>query len=287
MKPTQLTELLANIKATFVSFFSILMFVALGVGIFLGISWAGPALEGAADRAFDEGSFHNFQIQFPYGLTDDDLQELSEVEGVSQIEPGRQSFQTIAVSGKDATVKVHSIGTEIDVPTVVEGELPANGKEIALHVTSANELGIAVGDTITFKKDVDENAADANLASSDAASSSAASPASSASSASSASASSGSAAATDTAASQDADGSKYLNNRTFKVTALVNSPEYLSKEKSTYGISMTPSGGIETMAWVLPDVFDAAAFQNGYPVVNVRSESLKGKGTYTNPDGCR
>ena len=55
LKPTQLTELLANIKATFVSFFSILMFVALGVGIFLGISWAGPALEGAADRAFDEG----------------------------------------------------------------------------------------------------------------------------------------------------------------------------------------------------------------------------------------
>ncbi len=278
MKPTQLTELLANIKATFVSFFSILMFVALGVGIFLGISWAGPALEGAADRAFDEGSFHNFQIQFPYGLTDDDLQELSEVEGVSQIEPGRQSFQTITVSGKDATVKVHSIGAEIDVPTVVEGELPANGKEIALHVTSAKELGIAVGDTITFKKDTDENAADANALSSDAASSSAASPALSASSAND---SSGAAAATDTAASQDADGSKYLNNRTFKVTALVNSPEYLSKEKSTYGISMTPSGGIETMAWVLPDVFDAAAFQNGYPVVNVRSESLKGKGTYT------
>jgi len=281
LKPTQLTELLANIKATFVSFFSILMFVALGVGIFLGISWAGPALEGAADRAFDEGSFHNFQIQFPYGLTDDDLQELSEVEGVSQIEPGRQSFQTITVEGKDATVKVHSIGAEIDVPTVVEGELPANGKEIALHVTSAKELGIAVGDTITFKKDADENAADANALSSDAASSSAASPASSASSASSASASSGAAAATDTAASQDADGSKYLNNRTFKVTALVNSPEYLSKEKSTYGISMTPSGRIEAMAWVLPDVFDAAAFQNGYPVVNVRSESLKGKGTYT------
>lgn len=38
VKPTQITELFANIRKTFVSFFSILMFVTLGVGIFLGIS---------------------------------------------------------------------------------------------------------------------------------------------------------------------------------------------------------------------------------------------------------
>ena len=37
MKPTQITELLVNIKKSFVSFFSILMFVALGVGIILGL----------------------------------------------------------------------------------------------------------------------------------------------------------------------------------------------------------------------------------------------------------
>ena len=43
MKRTQLTELLNNIKATFVSFFSILMFVALGAGIFIGIASTAPA----------------------------------------------------------------------------------------------------------------------------------------------------------------------------------------------------------------------------------------------------
>ena len=76
MKPTQVTELLANIRKTFVSFFSILMFVALGMGVFLGISWAGPALQNAADGMCAEGRFHNFQVQFPYGLTDDDLLRL-------------------------------------------------------------------------------------------------------------------------------------------------------------------------------------------------------------------
>ena len=85
MKPTQVKELFANIRKTFVSFFSILMFVALGVGVFLGISWAGPALQNAADNEFDKGSLHHFQIQYLYGLTDDDLAELAKVEGVSDI----------------------------------------------------------------------------------------------------------------------------------------------------------------------------------------------------------
>ena len=92
MKPTQTQELFVSIKKTIVSFFSILMFVALGVGVFLGISWAGPALENASDRVFDEGSFHNFQVQFPYGITDSDIQALSEIEGVDQVEAAYQSI---------------------------------------------------------------------------------------------------------------------------------------------------------------------------------------------------
>ena len=62
MKRTQIRELFSNIKVTFVSFFSILMFVALGVGLFVGISWTAPALQSAADRVFDEGSFHDFSV---------------------------------------------------------------------------------------------------------------------------------------------------------------------------------------------------------------------------------
>ncbi|MDO4890591.1 MAG: hypothetical protein Q3963_04455, partial [Coriobacteriaceae bacterium] len=73
MKPTQITELLANIKSSFVSFFSILMFAALGVGVFLGISWAGPALQQGAEGMFNAGQFHHYQISFPYGLTDENL----------------------------------------------------------------------------------------------------------------------------------------------------------------------------------------------------------------------
>ena len=110
MKRTQVTDLFANIKSSFVSFFSIFMFAALGVGIFLGISWAGPALENAADAMFDKGSYHNFQILYPYGLTENDLAQLAEVEGVTEVEAGFQCFETIHKDNRKYTVKVQSIG---------------------------------------------------------------------------------------------------------------------------------------------------------------------------------
>ena len=287
MKPTQIADLFANIKSSFVSFFSILMFVALGVGVFLGISWASPALENAADRMFDEGIFHHYQIQYPYGLTDDDIKKLSAVEGVSQIEPERQSFQTVVLDDHKYTIKVQSLGQDIDVPIVVEGELPTNANEIAFHAESASRLGVSVGDTITFVKDGDEgDDADDGKAAADKDDSKAAAD----KSASSAAADKGDSAAAadkkDSKATADekaenTSGMKYLTSSSFKVTAIINSPDYVSESTGTYGISTSPSGSVDALAWVTDDTFDASAFQDGYPIVNVLSDSLIGEKTFS------
>ncbi|MBQ9042173.1 MAG: FtsX-like permease family protein [Eggerthellaceae bacterium] len=245
MKPTQITELFANIRKTFVSFFSILMFVALGVGIFLGITWAGPALQTAADKVYDEGSLHDFQVQFSYGLTDDDLKKLADVEGVSLVEPAYQSFQQFALGEAEHTAKVQTFGSRVNIPIIVEGELPQKADEIALTAYAAKNLGIGVGDIIAFQKDADD--ADGDAGNDDAA---------------------------------DADGMKFLNGSTFKVTALVNSPEYLANSSATYGISNTPSGKVDIVAFALPAAFDGGAFQDGYPIVNVRCDDLRGIGTF-------
>lgn len=238
MKPTQITELFANIKKTFVSFFSILMFVALGVGIFLGISWAGPALQTAADNVYDEGSYHHFQIQFPYGLTDDNMTTLASVEGVTDVEGVRQSLQTLALDGTDYTVKVQTIGERIDMPIVLEGALPTKPDEIALNAADVNNLGIGVGDTVTFKKDGD-------------------------------------------AKDDKSGGMKYLNSATYKVTALVNSPEYLALSASTHGSSGSGAGTVHIVAWVPAAAFNASAFRDAYPIVNVRCDSLASLGAFT------
>ena len=236
VSPIRIVELFANIRKTLVSFFSIVMFVALGVGIYLGILWVSPALQTAADQAFNEGSYHNVQIQFPYGLTDDDIAKLKTLEGVSEVEPSRQSFQTAIYDSQKKTVKVHAMGERIDVLSVVDGTLPQKADEIAIYATCAKTYGIALGDEVSFEKDASSQ--------------------------------------------DDADGMAYLTGSTFKVTALVFSPEYVATQRDMYGISNSISGSVDILAWVMPAAFDPAAFQDAYPVVNVRCTSLDGLGTF-------
>ncbi len=237
------------------SFFSILMFAALGVGVFLGISWAGPALEQAGERMLDEGTFHNFQIQYPYGLTDDDLAKLAEVEGVSHIETAHQSVQTLMSDvGAGATVKVQTLGQSIDTALLVEGELPTKANEMAFHAASAQELGVSVGDTVTFVKDAD-GGNDLGALSLDDNSS--------------------------TKASSNTSGMKYLTSQSFTVTAIIDNPDYLAVANATYGFAPTPSGVVNGLAWVPDSAFDASAFQDGWPIVNVLCDSLAGYNTFS------
>ena len=153
MKPTQLAELFANIRATIVSFFSILMFVALGVGIFAGIYWMAPALQATVDSSFNEGAFHHFQIQFPYGLTESDLGKLRDVEGVTDVEASYLAYAEFVANGEKRTAKLQMVGERIDTLRVLEGALPTKAGEIVLKETSAQSLELQVGDTITFSHD--------------------------------------------------------------------------------------------------------------------------------------
>ncbi|HAM16369.1 MAG TPA: hypothetical protein DCP91_11065 [Eggerthellaceae bacterium] len=78
-----------------------------------------------------------------------------------------------------------------------------------------------------------------------------------------------------------ASGMKYLTSDTFKVTAIIDSVDYLAKSAETYGYSSSPAGTVEALVWVTDDAFSPSAFRDGYPVVNVRSESLDGIGTFS------
>ncbi|MBQ9020564.1 MAG: FtsX-like permease family protein [Eggerthellaceae bacterium] len=153
MKPTQVTELFSNIKSTIVSFFSILMFVALGVAVFAGINWIASALFDRVDTELENQVFHHIQIQFPYGLDESDLEQLRQVEGVDEVDAARQSFQTMLVDGARKTVKVQSLPGDIDQLLLVEGELARSPDEIVLQSFSAAQLNLGVGDTLQFVPD--------------------------------------------------------------------------------------------------------------------------------------
>ncbi|MDD6881692.1 MAG: hypothetical protein PUE18_08995 [Firmicutes bacterium] len=233
MKKTQILELFSNIKATFMSFFAIMLFVVLSVGVFSGISWTSPALQKAADKEYDKGSLYDIEVQFPNGLTEEDMEELKKVEGVDEIDTCFTALQMLKLNGKEYVTKITSLMDNINVPINVDGNLPKAAGEIALNRAWAEKYGVKIGDTVNFKHD---------------------------------------------AGKSDKDGMTYLACDTYEVTAIVDSPAYVSYNLSSYGFANLGSGYIQCLAFTAPESFDGSAYP-GYVQAYIRSNQLRGLGT--------
>lgn len=153
MKKTQIIDLFANIRATFVSFFSIAMFVALGVSVFLGLQWGAAALARDYDDVMDACKFHDIEIMLPTGIFDDALGKLRAVDDVEDVQAFRVSYQELAGDKNHETIRVQSLSESMDIPFVVEGSLPQKEDEIAVLSSWAHAHNVHVGDTIAFAHD--------------------------------------------------------------------------------------------------------------------------------------
>ncbi len=236
MKKTQIIELLAQIRATLVSFLSIVMFVALGVGVFLGIRASARSLERSAETLFEENAFHDFEILYPYGISEDDIAAIRAIDGITQVVPNYRAYVRHTIGDEGTSFALHSITEGVDTCTVVEGTLPTRADEIALSSRYAQSNGIKVGDTISFDHDA--------------------------------------------VSADDADGMRYLAEGTFKVTALVTNPLYLTQVGGTLGVS-ADGGSIEAFAFLPESAFDPEAFMGMYPAAYVRADALRGSYTFS------
>lgn len=199
MKKTQFTELFANIRATLVSFLSIVLFVALGVGLYSGLCWSAKGIYDASDNAYKAGNFHDVEVTFPYGITADDIAAVKSLDGVSDCDPGYISYQRFDLGKGNKNAAVRSVSSSVDVLTVNEGSLPSGPGQIAVDSLSARANDIHIGDVISFTHDAEKTSTGA----------------------------------------KDSDGMKYLTCDSYTVTALVTSPAYLSQDSSSYGSTTT------------------------------------------------
>ena len=267
MKKTQFIELIKNIKSTFVSFFSVMMFVALGVGVYVGISCCSEALLNSMDASLDEAVFHDIAIDFPYGFSDEDIERLSEVEGVDEIEGSYFSFQYFDYKGETYQTKLFMLNEKIDRPIQHEGELPTEAGQVAISRSWAEETGAGIGDTIVFTSD-DNGSSRMTIKLLD----------------------------YDTTAVSGAEdmfgalesmkaesmtpyGMAYLTTDTFTVTAITDSPNYLNSDPNLLGVASTNFLTLNCFMYAAPESFDTTAF-NGYPEVLIRSNSLRGMSSF-------
>ncbi|MCI6585706.1 MAG: FtsX-like permease family protein [Oscillibacter sp.] len=148
MKKTRWIVLLRDIRKTWVSFLSIIVFVSLGVAIFLGIKWNEPALSQAMDRYLDEHRYHDLQMVFPYGFTEDDAAAVAVLDGVSAVEGAYNAYGTAQVGGDRCILNIQSLTDTMDHAEVLEGELPAAADEVAVERLLAEALELHLGDTL-------------------------------------------------------------------------------------------------------------------------------------------
>ena len=144
-------------------FFAIMLITALGVCMFGGIKAGCDDLRYSADVFFDEQNLYDISIVSTLGLTEADVKAVAGIEGVEEVE-GTYSEDVFTEledgTRKQATVKMLS-EKGMNVPYLLEGELPDNAVEILVTQKYINESGKQIGDKVCIEEkhssDTDED----------------------------------------------------------------------------------------------------------------------------------
>lgn len=149
MKRTQLKDTRRNIWREKVSFISIAIISLLAVAAYLGINFASEAMRANANNFYQGTNFRDIEITSTMLLGEEDIQGLSELPEVADVEGVYVATGKIPRGKGNENVNVVSITHRINTPEIVEGRLPLNDKECAVESDLSTITGIKVGDTVT------------------------------------------------------------------------------------------------------------------------------------------
>ena len=144
-----------EIRKSKVRFISIFLIVALGVAFFSGIQASSPDMRYSGDAYYEAAKLMDLKIQGTLGLTQNDVEAVSDIDGVEMAEGG---YSTDVMSGEDDARKVlhlESISSNFNLLTADEGRIPEKSGEIFLDKPFAKNRGYKIGDTISVSEDGD------------------------------------------------------------------------------------------------------------------------------------
>lgn len=133
-------------------FISILVICVLGVTMVTGLRASCFDLRNSADAFFDSQQLYDVSIQSTLGLSADDVEAVSKIEGVQQAE-GTWTEDTYTDAGSSRlSVEVKALSESgINEPYLVSGELPTTSNEIAVTQNYLDVSGASIGDTVTLE----------------------------------------------------------------------------------------------------------------------------------------
>ncbi len=152
-------DFLREIRKSLNRFLSILCIVAIGTAFFVGLKSSAPDMSYTMDHYYDEYNTMDLDILSTLGLTDEDIQAISEIDGVSQVQAGYFTDAITFVNGSELIFRLHSLPESYDDTTInqiklVEGRMPESPNEIVIETNPTLEAGVGsinIGDILTFK----------------------------------------------------------------------------------------------------------------------------------------
>ncbi|MDM8271660.1 FtsX-like permease family protein [Thermophilibacter provencensis] len=152
--------ILRTVRGSLKRFVALATITALGVTMLTGLRAACVDLRNSADAFFDEQHLFDVRVQSTLGLTDEDVEALAALDGVELAEGGwaEAAYTTVGSASEKVDVKALS-PSGMNEPAVLEGRLPEASDEIAVTARYLKDSGLALGDTVTFHGDEDDEPA--------------------------------------------------------------------------------------------------------------------------------
>ena len=111
-------------------FLSILLICTIGVGFFSGVRATCDDMKTSADNYYDNNSLFDLRVMSTFGLTENDIKALSEVEGIDEVYPSKYTDLALHSGEKEFLTRVYSAQNgDINKIGIVKGRNIQNAGE--------------------------------------------------------------------------------------------------------------------------------------------------------------
>ncbi len=125
-------------------FLSIMLIIALGISVFIGLSESTAGMLYTADNYYDENNLMDFKVISTYGFTEDDVSSLKEMENVELVIPS----YSLDVISEGNSIRVHAYEKDVNNVLLTKGRMPKNENECV-----ADFDYYKIGDKVIFESD--------------------------------------------------------------------------------------------------------------------------------------
>ena len=134
-------------------FISVFFIVLLGSAFFSGIRSSKPDMELSAEKYYDDMKLLDLKLLSPVGFIEEDIGNIKNTKGVANAYGGYTMDVLNTENEIEQAVKLISLNTSCNIPTVLNGRLPEKSTECFVDTRYLEKNGCKIGDKITLYTD--------------------------------------------------------------------------------------------------------------------------------------